>query len=845
MVDLAGNGELQGGINDFGRSVGRSTRSRGGRGLLVGLIAISLALGVVIALPNSPASAAPCTDVWSGTGTSGDPYLITSRADLVAIDTCLQGGNSAAGLYFRQWGDISLGTWTPIGFNASTYFGGTYDGDCYSLSGMSATGDSDRGLFAQLGATGSPATIKNLKMVNPTVTGAGDAVGVLAGSAKVTGNVVDTVIVTGATVSAGTYDIYIGGLIGYDKQTTLTKVSVAGTITAAEGAGLVGANAGAISESSFTGTLTTSRSGAYGLAHNPLSISDSYIQATIAATSAKAFNRGASGIVGSMSSPKTIANSYAAATVSGSNTAPTGTVSATNGSGTSATLTIINANGGAWGTMVPLPITATDGAGSVGTGTTAGVRTQGSGGSGVEYYYPLTGTGLRDGSVTNITYSGIQAGFIGDGTGVTATDSFFDSTLAPTPASGVLSTDGTNFNTNPVSGVTPKSTLDMKTASTYSAWSSSIWDLPATPGAKYPTHKWVSTFAPGCSSGNPAPTPPAPPAPPAPPSGGGSSTPVVDPTPTPTPTPSASVAGNLDAIPNQVNPNIPAGGVPQGGSVFLVNGQPVPVTVAPNAQRNATSLEVSGPDFFMRLQGQGDDADPLGLTPKNALILQSPQQQAPQGRSGMASVSDRGPGLVARAGALAKCTIRQPMAVSSGTGFQANSSVKMYILPSTYVGSLATDASGAYSGSLPVPVGVRTGGQTLQVNGFAPSGAVRSLSLGIEVTPGRTVTTKTARGKVFFDPLSAVIGEAGKKDLNALVRKAKKNGVRTVVVGFVQQTTSTSNDQSLSSLRARNVAAYLRSKGLKGSYAIRGNGVAGPGDPARRVQVTVTYQTGC
>jgi hypothetical protein len=43
----------------------------------------------------------------------------------------------------------------------------------------------------------------------------------------------------------------------------------------------------------------------------------------------------------------------------------------------------------------------------------------------------------------------------------------------------------------------------------------------------------------------------------------------------------------------------------------------------------------------------------------------------------------------------------------------------------------------------------------------------------------------------------------------------------------------------LSSLRARNVAAYLRSQGLKGSYAIRGIGVEGQGDPARRVQVTV------
>ena len=56
---------------------------------------------------------------------------------------------------------------------------------------------------------------------------------------------------------------------------------------------------------------------------------------------------------------------------------------------------------------------------------------------------------------------------------------------------------------------------------------------------------------------------------------------------------------------------------------------------------------------------------------------------------------------------------------------------------------------------------------------------------------------------------------------------------------------STSNDQSLSTQRARNVAAYLRSKGVKGAYQVRGDGVAGPGNDARRVNITITYQPGC
>jgi outer membrane protein OmpA-like peptidoglycan-associated protein len=267
--------------------------------------------------------------------------------------------------------------------------------------------------------------------------------------------------------------------------------------------------------------------------------------------------------------------------------------------------------------------------------------------------------------------------------------------------------------------------------------------------------------------------------------------------------------------------------------VYLVDGAPAGVTVAPNAPRAATALEVTGPDFFMKLSGVGDDSDPLGLTPKNALILQSQQTAA---RSAVLGV---------RSGRLAKCVLREPLAISSGNGFMANSPVKMYILPATYIGTLTVDDAGAYQGSLPIPAGLLAGSQTLQANGFAPSGAVRSLSLGIMVKRGRTVLTKSERANVFFDPMSPVISPEGKAKLDVLVKRATRNGVRTVAIGFVQETPTTSNDESLSTQRARNVAAYLRSRGLAGAYVVRGDGIAGPGATARRVNVTVSYQTGC
>lgn len=77
------------------------------------------------------------------------------------------------------------------------------------------------------------------------------------------------------------------------------------------------------------------------------------------------------------------------------------------------------------------------------------------------------------------------------------------------------------------------------------------------------------------------------------------------------------------------------------------------------------------------------------------------------------------------------------------------------------------------------------------------------------------------------------------------VKQVKKQGIRTVVLGFVQKAGTSANDQSLSRQRARNVAAYLRGRGLSGSYGVRGDGVAGSGDAAWRVNVTVRCNPGC
>lgn len=262
--------------------------------------------------------------------------------------------------------------------------------------------------------------------------------------------------------------------------------------------------------------------------------------------------------------------------------------------------------------------------------------------------------------------------------------------------------------------------------------------------------------------------------------------------------------------------------MPPGQALYLVDGQPRQVQISPNAPANATGIQATWDGWWMKLVGRGDDADPLGLTEKQALILQSDQL------------------MQARKGATKKRV--KPVAQAAGSGFKASSNVKFYLLPSTYLGQLPTDASGSFLEDIPVPPGIPPAAYTLQMNGFSPTDSVRSLSIAVIVKP--TVrATRQARAVVTFDPMDPSLDAAARKALRKLVRKTGKAGIRNVVLGFVQPTSVSSNDASLSTQRATNVAAFLKSRGLRGTYVVRGEGKAAEQTAiARRVAVTITYE---
>ena len=85
-----------------------------------------------------------------GTGAEKDPWLITSREDLIALAEFLNSGDAASynncdGCYFLQTADIDLKdvTWEPIGYSGSTCFAGHYDGGGHIIANAHSKGKAD------------------------------------------------------------------------------------------------------------------------------------------------------------------------------------------------------------------------------------------------------------------------------------------------------------------------------------------------------------------------------------------------------------------------------------------------------------------------------------------------------------------------------------------------------------------------------------------------------------------------------------------------------------------------------------------------------------------------------
>ncbi|WP_195764011.1 beta strand repeat-containing protein [Pseudoduganella rivuli] len=224
------------------------------------------------------------TRVLGGDGSSGSPYQITDVYGL-------QGAGSASYtdnfILANNIDASSTSNWNagkgfaPLG--STNAYAGIFDGNNKTISGLTISRASEDavGLFGLVGA----GTVKNLAMTGGSITG-GQQTGAVVGN--ITGS--SGGVISGVTSSVPVSGVFaVGGLVGRADQGTITGSSATGAVTAsgssslAKAGGLVGYNAGgAITKSFATGAVTTAADVAGGLVgYNAGSVTKSYATGSV------------------------------------------------------------------------------------------------------------------------------------------------------------------------------------------------------------------------------------------------------------------------------------------------------------------------------------------------------------------------------------------------------------------------------------------------------------------------------------------------------------------------------------------------------------------------------------
>jgi hypothetical protein len=205
--------------------------------IILGVVVASAAMsaGVMADAPEE-SEYIDILNTTDGDGTDSNPYVLTTVDELQAVKGNLSAdyvlGENINASETEMWN--SGAGFTPIG-NLSNTFLGNFDGQNHSVDGLyihRPNTDNSVGLFG----VASSADIKNIGVTNLDIQGA-TGVGGLVGLNR------NTNITKSYSTGSVTGNTDVGGLVGYNRNTNITKSYSTGSVTGAyDIGGLVGDN---------------------------------------------------------------------------------------------------------------------------------------------------------------------------------------------------------------------------------------------------------------------------------------------------------------------------------------------------------------------------------------------------------------------------------------------------------------------------------------------------------------------------------------------------------------------------------------------------------------------------
>ena len=201
------------------------------------VLSVVLALAVLLlALPAMSFTARAASTFSGGIGTKEDPYLISTKEDLVQLANDVNNNiTTYENIFFRMTTDIDLlnDPWAPIGSSSTNNnrrdrnFSGTFDGGGHEIKGLNVTDRSFAGLFGAI----SKGTVMNLTVSGSVSGGTLYSGGIVAyNNLGTIDNCVNKCSVA-STERTANFNNYIGGIAGNNAGGSIKNCRNEGTIT--------------------------------------------------------------------------------------------------------------------------------------------------------------------------------------------------------------------------------------------------------------------------------------------------------------------------------------------------------------------------------------------------------------------------------------------------------------------------------------------------------------------------------------------------------------------------------------------------------------------------------------